>query len=127
MGCTEYRLSPQQATRYNKPTHKCCETKQISRQESGSPGPTRSRSPSVAQVLEADTSVALGAQTDGTVESNINSASCTAGRMRTGESVGRQPRSEVVDGEAELLVAGKLELQLWGEYACRSKLTGLRF
>ena len=39
-----------------------------------------------------------------------------------GESVVRQPRSEVVDGEAELLVAGKQELQLWGDmlsFQCR--------
>jgi len=86
LGCTGYRLPPLQATRYNKSTHKCCVVTEISRQATGSPSPTRSRSPAVAQVLEADTSVALRAQTDGTVDSKINSASCTAGRMRTGVS-----------------------------------------
>jgi hypothetical protein len=68
LGRTGYRLPPLQATHYNKPTHKCFETTQISRQATGSPRPTQSRSPAVAQVLEADTSVALGAQTDGTVD-----------------------------------------------------------
>jgi hypothetical protein len=51
LGCMEYRLPPLKTTRYNKPTHNCCETTQISRQETGSPGPNGSRSPAVAPVL----------------------------------------------------------------------------
>jgi hypothetical protein len=109
LGCIEYRLPPLQATRYNKPTHNCCETTQISLQKTGSPGPNGSRSPAVAPLLEADTSVALGAQTDGTVDSNINCALCTVGRMRTGEEWRgrwrcwtarcREPRAATVEGK----------------------------